>query len=302
MEPENAAEYQQAVKEFDELRAILPKFAQMRAWLRPADDLSYRIKRWIPPTTNVRCGAVRDAAVCALVNKGCNTHAAVRLLTDAGNGDDAMVLTRVLIETTVILQWMLLDRVYRLDLYCLSAALSGRHWRDLVRKYFSAEDEVVAKAEASFDADTAAVVSAAFGNSSYRWARIRREDGSFKNYSIEQMLDEIAEADPAKPPPFLYDVVYHLHSAHAHGAAEGMLQFRTLSHQKVFTCELGFNEGQSALALQGANTYLAWLLQGACDYLGFQDVDREIDEWFERMKSTQKARAAGRASEGHSST
>jgi hypothetical protein len=83
---------------------------------------------------------------------------------------------------------------------------------------------------------------------------------------------------------------------------KGCFSFERFSHQKVFTCELGFNDGQSALALQGANTYLAWLLQGACDYLGFKDVDREIDEWFERMKSTQKARAAERASEGHSST
>jgi hypothetical protein len=290
------AAYKQASRDFDELRAILPKFGQKRAWLRPADDLSYRIKRSLPAGTSSSRGAVRDAAICALTNKGCNTHAAVRILTDAGNGDDAMVLTRVIMETTVLLQWILRDRIYRLDLYCLSSALFRRHWIELVREYFSAETDVVAAAERSLYSNDAAVVQAAFGNTKYRWARERKEDGRFDDYNFERMVKEIASGDGSKPPShFLYDVIYHMHSAHAHGTSEGMLQFRTLPRQRTFTCELGFNEGQSTLALQGANTYLAWLLQGACNYLGFDDIDREIDEWFDKMKAAARTIAESRA-------
>jgi Family of unknown function (DUF5677) len=290
------AAYKQAVKDFDELRGILPKFAQKRAWLRPADDVSDRIQRSLPPGTVPSRGAVRDAAVCALTNKACNTHAAVRMLTDAGNADDAMVLTRVIVETTVLLQWILRDRIYRLDLYCLSSALFKRHWIELVREYFSAEPDVVAMAEQSLDSSDAALVQAAFGNTNYRWARERKQDGRFEDFNVEKMMKEIAVGDGSNPPShFLYDVIYHMHSAYAHGTSEGMQQFRTLARLKTFTCELGFNDGQSALALQGANTYLAWLLQGTCNYLGFDDIDREIDEWFERMKAGARALADSRA-------
>jgi hypothetical protein len=92
-----------------------------------------------------------------------------------------MVLTRVIVETTVLLQGMLRDRIYRLDLYCLSTALFKRHWIELLREYFSAEPDVVAMAERSLDSRDAALVQAVFGNTKYRWAREHKEDGRFED-------------------------------------------------------------------------------------------------------------------------
>ncbi|HEX9607782.1 MAG TPA: hypothetical protein VF962_11175, partial [Gemmatimonadaceae bacterium] len=82
-------QYAQAIEDFDALRQILPTFRSARAWLRDADYFSHRITRFVAPGVQITKGVVRDNAVCALANKGCNTHASIRTLTDAGNGDDA---------------------------------------------------------------------------------------------------------------------------------------------------------------------------------------------------------------------
>src|SRR3954454_23866682 len=163
------SQYTQAVEDYDALREIIPKFRSSHAWLRGADDLSDRIRALVPPGIPNTKGVLRDYVVCALANKGCNTHASVRMLTDAGNGDDAMVLARVLLETAVVFRWMMIDPVYRLDLYGLSSKLFERHWAHLAVEHFSDQPDVVANAKAALTVDESALVQAAFGNVHYRW-------------------------------------------------------------------------------------------------------------------------------------
>ena len=44
------------------------------------------------------------------------------------------------------------------------------------------------------------------------------------------------------------------------------------------------------MALQGANTYLCWLLGQVCVYLGLRDIEAELDNWFTKMRTRQSAR------------
>lgn len=281
-------QYAQAIEDFDAIRQILQKFRNERAWLRDADYFSQRIKKFVAPGVQITKGVVRDKAVCALANKGCNTHASVRTLTDAGNGDDAMVLARVLLETAVIFRWMMIDQPYRLDLYCLSSALFKRRWTQLAVQHFSHEPRVVADANVALTAEESAIVQAAFGNTFYRWARERQSDGKFVDYSFEDMLTDIEKAEGTSATnEFMYNVTYFMHSAHAHATADGMRQFRTLEREQFFTCELGFNNGNCTVALQGANTYLCWLLGHVCAYLGLRDTEAELDQWFTKMQKRQ---------------
>lgn len=283
-------QYSQAVADFDALRQILQKFRKERAWLRGPDHFSNRIRQFIAPGVQITKGVVRDRAVCALANKGCNTHASVRTLTDAGNGDDAMVLARVLLETAVIFRWIMIDQPYRLDLYCLSSGLFRRRWTQLAVQHFSHEPGVVADANAAFTAEDSAVVQAAFGNALYRWARERQSDGKFLDYSVGDMVKDIEKAEATSATKdFMYDVSYFMHSAHAHATADGMRQFRTLGREQFFTCELGFNDGLCTLALQGANTYLCWLLGQVCVYLGLGVIEAELDQWFTTIQKRQSA-------------
>jgi hypothetical protein len=73
---------------FDALRAVIPKFAAKKAFLRATEPITPAIQKEMSATAPP-IGSNRDNAVCALVNKACNTHAAIRLLTDAGHGDEA---------------------------------------------------------------------------------------------------------------------------------------------------------------------------------------------------------------------
>lgn len=293
------SQYAQAVENYDALRKIIPKFRSGHAWLRDADDLSYRIRASVAPGTPITKGVRRDYVVCALANKGCNTHASVRMLTDAGNGDDAMVLTRVLLETAVVFRWMMIDPVYRLDLYGLSSKLFERHWAHLVQEHFANQPDVVAKAKAALTTEESAVVQAAFGNVQYRWARERLPDGKFIEYSLDGMLKDIEKAEgTAAMKHFIYEVSYHMHSAHAHATADGMRQFKTLGQQKFFTCELGFNSGDCTVALKGANTYLSWLLSHVAAYLGLSDVEAAFDQWIANIQARHAAAGPGASHAG----
>ncbi len=289
MNPAAADEqYARAIEDFDALREILPRFRNERAWLRNADYFSHRIKKFVAPGVKITKGVVRDKAVCALANKGCNTHASVRTLTDAGNGDDAMVLARVLLETAVIFRWMMIDLPYRLDLYCLSSALFKRRWIHLAVQHFAHDSRLVADANAALTAEDSAVVEAAFGNVHYKWARECQCDGRFTDYSLEKMLKEIQKAEGTSATnDFMYEVDYFMHSVQAHATADGMRQFRTLGREQFFTCELGFSNGNCTMALQGANTYLCWLLGQVSVYLGLRDIEADLDHWFTRMKTRQ---------------
>jgi hypothetical protein len=154
--------YANAAATFDALRAVVPKFTARKAFLRATAPVTPAIQKEMGATAPL-IGSNRDRAVCALVNKACNSHAAIRLLTDAGHGDDAMALGRVLLENTIILKWLLIDPVYRLDLYCISDALFRRRWCDLVIEHFSEKPQLVRQAQESLD-DEVKAVAGFFGN------------------------------------------------------------------------------------------------------------------------------------------
>ena len=86
--------YQRAQADYDELRVLLPKFAQSKAYFRASEPVLPAIRREIQSTGIPASN--RDRAVCVLANKAVNTHCAIRSLTDTGQGDDAMALGRVL--------------------------------------------------------------------------------------------------------------------------------------------------------------------------------------------------------------
>jgi hypothetical protein len=109
---------------------------------------------------------------------------------------------------------MMIDPVYRLDLYGLSSKLSQRHWAHLVQEHFSDHPDVVAKAKAALTAEESAVVQAAFGNVQYKWARERQPDGKFIDKSFDGMLKDTEKAEgTAGMKNFIYEVSYHMHSA-----------------------------------------------------------------------------------------
>ena len=274
-------EYAQAIADFEALRAIIPKFREARAFIRVSEPLSPIIRNELsPPAQSI--GANRDRVVCALVNKGCNTHAAVRTLTDAGHGDDAMALSRVLHENAGLLLWLLIDPIYRLELYAISDALYQRRWRELVAAHFGTRPDLVAGAKAAVDAKTLAIADF-FGNTVHRWAQVLHPDGGPQRINFEAMMKENAEIGGSQS-TFQHDVIYFLHSAFVHSTAHSMRSFRRLRIERYFTAELGPNNRWCFQALAGSNMFLLQLLHAAARYLGLSAVESSLDEVFDRIK------------------
>ena len=275
--------YANAVTTFDALRAVIPKFAKNKAFLRVTEPITPAIQKEMGATAPV-IGSNRDRAVCALVNKACNSHAAIRLLTDVGHGDDAMALGRVILENTIILKWLLIDPVYRLDLYCISDALFRRRWCELVIEHFPEKPELVKRVQESLD-DEVNAVARFFGNTIHKWAQVLHPDGKHHYVNFEVMMKEVAEHGGATS-TFQHDVIYFLHSAYVHSTASAMRSFRHLKGETYFRADLGPNGLRRDEALGGANICLIQVLQSAAAYLGFSDLDAELDAIFGDVKAS----------------
>jgi hypothetical protein len=275
--------YAKAIATFDLLRAVIPKFAAKKAYIRITEPVVPSIQRELSPTARTIVGSNRDRAVCALVTKACNTHAAIRLLTDAGHGDDSMALGRVILENTIILKWLLIDRVYRLDLYCISDALFRRRWCELVIKHFAEKPELVQRAKDSLDPEVQAVASF-FGNTIHKWAQVLHPKGQLHFINFESMMKEVAEHGGTAS-TFQHDVIYFLHSSFVHSTASAMRSFRYLRAERFFGFDHGPNPLRRDEALAGANICLIQVLYASAAYLGFNDIDAELDGIFETMKA-----------------
>lgn len=278
--------YAKDLATFDALRAVIPKFAGKKAFLRATAPITAAIQKEMAATSPL-IGSNRDNAVCALVNKACNTHAAIRLLTDASHGDDAMALGRVMLENTIILKWLLIDPIYRLDLYCISDALFRRRWCELVIEHFPENAEVVAQAKASLDEEVKAV-AAFFGNTVHKWAQVLHPGAKHDYVNFEAMMKEVAEHGGVSgtASTFRRDVIYFLHSSFVHSTASSMRSFRHLKAQTYFTAGLGPNAFHRVEAVGGANICMIEVLQLAAAYLGFGDLDAELDMIFEGIKAS----------------
>lgn len=288
--------YDRAIADAEVLRAIALGTRAKRAFIRNTEPITPLIRNEMSVLAGVM-GANRDRAVCALVNKACNTHAAVRLLTDAGHGDDAMALARVLLENSVILRWLLLDPIYRLDLYCISDTLFVRRWRELIEKHFQHKPYLVAQAREIVDQQTLAVADF-FGKTVHKWAQVLHPDGQTHHVNFESMMAEVASAGGAAS-SFEHDVIYFLHSAFVHSTAHSMRSFTHLRRAEHVTFDLGPNKQHCDEALRGANLFLFQVLQAASLYFGFRDIEDELDGWFERVSTAVPADPASGTKSDH---
>ncbi len=64
-----------------------------------------------------------------------------------------------------------------------------------------------------------------------------------------------------------------------------MRSFRHLKNENHFRADLGPNALRRDEALGGANICLVQVLQSAAAYLGFSDIDAELDKVYEQIKA-----------------
>ncbi|HUE85656.1 MAG TPA: DUF5677 domain-containing protein [Vicinamibacterales bacterium] len=216
--------------------------------------------------------ADHDTIVLALTQKAINTHAAIRILADAGHGDDAYALCRVLLENTVLLTWLLhRDPVFRLDLFELSSKLTGNRVLNALQEHGADMPEWLPVIERNRELFRDATTL--FGNSYRRWARRREADGSESPMDIVQMFAELAR----NRPDYAWDVEYMHASWYVHSEVASLVDIRRrAAPEKYFELSVRAVPNLRHHALTSANVWMLVVLSAFDRYVG-GELEGEID-------------------------
>jgi uncharacterized protein DUF5677 len=99
----NDAGYRRSLEVHDKIEALYPRIEQHAARFRGMTPADSRLPRPPGKTPGLRL----DPMVCALAIKAATTKRAVFTLCELGDGDNAMALTRVLLENACLLEWLI---------------------------------------------------------------------------------------------------------------------------------------------------------------------------------------------------
>ena len=197
----------------------------------------------------------------------------------------------MLLENVALLRWLLIDPVYRLNLYCISDALFRRRDAELIQKHYAHRPALVQLAKDSFGPDEQKI-GAFFGNTINKWSQLLGPDGTPEYIGIEGMFSELAGGEPdSHTPNFEYEMIYFMLSGYVHSTATVMRSFNALKLERFFTLEVGRHSIRRDEALGGANIFFWQGLRAVADYLGLTELAEDLDKFFERMKESAKASA-----------
>jgi hypothetical protein len=148
---------------------------------------------------------------CGLATKATRTHAAIRTLIEAGNADDAMALTRVLIENLVAMMWIRKDIVFRLDAYIAASELHDQRLGFVAQTHYAESNPPFAEKAAAKERDASGMADH-LGGKHHTWARdYDQATAEFRTVPLAEMFDEVfgkAVNAPAGIQSAMYDVAY----------------------------------------------------------------------------------------------
>lgn len=260
----------------DRLRALIPKLESERIWLRGYQKHDPRL---LVPGGHPH-GAPRDRIFCALVSKASGTHAAIRVLANAGHSADAVALTRVLIENLLVILWINLDVALRLDLYCASAELYDRRLAYVVQAHFESVDPEFA-AKAVKREQNATPMAELLGGTHHTWAR--RYDESSREFvaiSLADMFDEVfgkPQGAPKGTRGSMHDAAYFKTSQYVHSNVASLGGLFKMD-ERYFKFANSDNSSESIEAIALSNIAFSGVLNELQRYLGDDPFEPELEK------------------------
>lgn len=127
-----AKAYERSLELHDAIEALYPRIEEHRVYFRTVMPVDSSLPR--PPG---RTGGVRhDPMICALAIKAATTKRAVRTLCELGDGQNAIVLTRVLLENACLLEWLIRgEGRRRLDAYGMFLSVQHERIAAMIARY-----------------------------------------------------------------------------------------------------------------------------------------------------------------------
>ena len=181
MAQERSQTYRRALELAEQIETLYAEVEEHRAWFRSMEKVGPNV-----PLPAGRHSFVNvDRVFCALAIKAATTHRAVRILCEAGDGDSAASLSRVVLENGVLMRWLLEGPGHdRLQTYVLFLSVLHEKTIAVVEKYFNNHPELVDAAKAHSDEYHRAVARAVFGGNDNTWAYFPSSKGNGKLVQI----------------------------------------------------------------------------------------------------------------------
>jgi len=260
--------------------ALYPKVAEKNAFFRDLHLVSPRIPR---PRIGGPRGVDTDRVFCALAIRAAATKESIVLLCEAGHGEGAIALARILLENAVLMAWQRLGPGReRLETYVLfTSALHERgvetldHFRSESPHLFD-EDEEPRRSDPGHRAVTEAVFLGR--DDTWAWFPDPDKPGRLKRITVAQMFRDVMEKTDPKARTIEYDVIYHLGSQVIHTAPFGLggLLAR-LKASKTFFLQPLHSTDSRLVALAISNVAMIVVLKTADEYIGL-DLEADLEE------------------------
>lgn len=290
--------FQLSLEVHNRIEALYPRIEQHAAHFREMMPPDRRLPR--PP--GKAPGLLPDPVVCALAIKAATTKRAVLVLCELGDGDNAMALTRVLLENACLLEWLIRgDGRRRLEAYVMFTSVQYERVAETISRH--KERFVAAGAtaiEVTSDPYHRAVWSTTFRDRKGKPTGSDRPTWKFddttqrgKPASVGDLFREIGAAEHS----YEYDVLYGaIGSDIVHSgpfSLSRIVQF--LHNRRTFSLQPMPNRDLCTLALAFSNAAMFLVLDSLTEYLGL-DLSMELDELKANAKVDPFDRSEGEAS------
>jgi hypothetical protein len=253
---------------------LYPKVATKGALFRDLQVVSSRIPR---PTVGGPRGVDTDRVFCALAIRAAATKDSVALLCEAGHGESAMALARVLLENAMLMAWQRLGRGReRLETYVLFvSALRERNVRTMTELRAALPHVFDGREPVESDPRHRATADAVFGDD-HTWAWFPNDAGTLTKTSIAQMFRDVMERVDRRAVTVEYDLMYHLGSQEIHSGPYALSYLLAgLKDSQAFFLEPRHAESSRVIALAISNIAMLAVLNTVDDYVGL-DMEKDL--------------------------
>jgi hypothetical protein len=276
--------YELSLKLHRELEALYPRIEERGLLFRGMTAVDSRLPHPPGRTAGVRL----DPMVCALAVKAATTKRAILTLCEAGDGDNALALARVMIENACLLEWLTRgEGRQRLESYVMFLSVVHERVAETIERHRARFDDAGAESRVASDPYHHDIRAHTFQDQRGRPTKSDRptwmfdsQSGEGEPISVRKMFAEIAGESS-----FEYDVLYGAIGSdivHSGPFSLGRI-LRGVTSEEKFVLRPAPSRELCTIALASSNTAMYLIVDSLTEYIGL-DLSSEL--------APMKARAA----------
>jgi len=267
------------------IEALYADVAARRAWFRDMGTVS----PGIPLPTGKQGLLDPDRVFCALAIKAATTKRAIATLCEAGDGENALALMRVLLENALLLEWFLGGTGRRrLETYVLFTSVLYEETVSTMDLMLRQKPHLAADFQSQMASDPyhKAITASVFQDRDETWAFFPdpNKPGQLNQVGIKRIFKDVTEVEAEESVD--YRCFYKLLGSQAiHSGPFSLSRFlAAVTSRDTFMLDAIRSEKAEtlALALSNASMLMALDALNAYAYLGLEDKLATIKDWMRR--------------------